>query len=146
MKLTYFLCLGCCKFKNITCWNTSILIISIYFSLNRYIYIFVSTDLKVYLQCIFLSCFYFSILFVLLPSTEISIILKVVLLCFLIPPNRLYLWQPYHYCAHILGDFTISPFLYPSSLQHALGSQLLCFLFRRLPWAPGDISPVATES
>lgn len=93
MKLTYFLCLGCCKFKNITCWNTSILIISIYFSLNRYIYIFVSTDLKVYLQCIFLSCFYFSILFVLLPSTEISIILKVVLLCFLIPPNRLYLWQ-----------------------------------------------------
>lgn len=146
MKLTYFLCLGCCKFKNITCWNTSILIISIYFSLNIYIYILYLQIWKsiysVFFSPVFIFLFY--------------------LFCFLLQKSQLFSrWfscvslfhligyicgRPYHYCAHILGDFTISPFLYPSSLQHALGSQPLCFLFRRLPWAPGDISPVATES
>lgn len=80
-----------------------------------------------YLHCTFLSCCYFSILFVLLTSPEIPIILKVILLHYLIPPNQVYMWQTISLlCPHSwrFNHFTISVIASSSEFLRKPASQL----------------------
>lgn len=82
---------------------------------------------SLYLYCTFLSCFYFSILFVLLTSPEIPIILKVILLHFLIPPNQVYMWQTISLlCPHSwrFNHFTVSVISSASEFRRKPASQL----------------------
>lgn len=139
-KMNLLLMLGCCKFINVSFYNISILIILIRFSLNTWV--FASTDSRVYLQCIFLSCFVFPFYLLLLQNYKlfsgqlslISSLHSISCIC----------GRQHHYSAHILGDFTILPFLqYFIGLQEA---SICSHFLGNLPWAPRAISPVSSES
>lgn len=94
--------------------------------LSRYVFCVYRFE-SLYLHCTFLSCFYFSILFVLLTSPEIPVILKVILLHFLILPNRVYMWQTISLlCPHSwrFDHFTISGTSSASAFPRKPASQL----------------------